>query len=429
MYHANYEEGKSVPSVLEAAIEYIDRRMNPVPIKYRDKKPSAGDAWQHIKIDRSNVDQYFNGEPQNIGVQMGPASSGLVDADLDCPEALALGPAILPITDSVFGRKSTPGSHCLYYCADEIAPKANIAFDDPRRSGNEARMLELRIGGDGRGSQTVFPPSTHKETGELICWEKNGEPARVVGSDLLRRARLLAVCCLLARYWPATGSGCHDAALAVGGLLARAGLRPEEVHSLVAATTNYHNPDRADDLPRTAADAAANYQNGERSYGLPQFAKVFGDDVAKQVAEWLGYRVSGQSAPPPHNSEDWPDPIDLPSGLEKVPAFDPDILPEKIAPWLKDIAERRQVPIDFVAAPAMVMFGSLIGNKIAIAPKELDDWIEVCNLWGLVIARPGFMKSPAANDVFKPLKRASLKAHEVFSLELAKCTSSEHFGH
>jgi len=53
------------------------------------------------------------------------------------------------------------------------------------------------------------------------------------------------------------------------------------------------------------------------------------------------------------------------------------------------------VPSDYVAIPAMVMFGSIIGNKIAIAPKEHDNWLEVGNLWGLVIGRPGFMKSPA----------------------------------
>ena len=421
MYHTNFSESKSV---LEVAHEYVDRGWNPIPVEARSKRPSNGRDWHLVKIDHTNVAKHFNGAPQNIGVQMGTASGGLVDVDLDCPEALALAPAILPSTDATFGRKSTPRSHWLYVTGDEIADKANIAFDDPNRAGEEARLLELRIGGGGRAAQTVFPPSVHKDTGELISWEKYGEPARLPGSDLLRKARLLAVCCLLARYWPPTGSGCHDAALAVGGFLARAGLRPEEVHSLIAVTTNFHNPDRVDDLQRTAADAATNHFGGERSFGLPQFAKIFGGTVAKQVAEWLGYRhkgsASGQSVPPPLDFEDWPDPIDLPSGLEKVPPLNPEILPENVAAWLEDIADRMQVPSDYVAIPAMVMFGSLIGNKIAIAPKEHDNWVEVGNLWGLVIGRPGFMKSPAASEVFKPMKRAAKSASDSYSLALAQ---------
>src|SRR5262249_38441959 len=145
-------------------------------------------------------------------------------------------------------------------------------------------------------------------------------------------------------------SGCHDATLAVGGFLARAGLSPEEVRFLVSLITNRRFSSRADDLPRTASDAAAGYLKGDRAFGFPQFAKIFGNNVAKQVADWLGYRhkgsVSGLSAPPPPALEDWPDPIDLPSGLEKVPPLDPEILPENVAPWLEDIADRMQVPLD-----------------------------------------------------------------------------------
>jgi Bifunctional DNA primase/polymerase, N-terminal len=373
MYNTNTNERKPGQAVADAARGYIRRGWNPVPIKYRDKKPSAGTGWQNIKIDESNVDQHFNGGQQNIGIQAGAASGGLRDVDLDSPEALALAPAILPPTDAIFGRRSTPRSHWLYV-TDEIVDNATIAFDDPNRRGDEARLLELRLGGGGKAAQTVVPPSTHKETGELISWEKNGEPARTAGSELLRRARLLASACLLVRYWPPTGSGCHDAALAVGGFLARTGMRPEQVRRLVMIVTNFQNPARTDDLPRTAADAATKYFAGDRSFGFPQFAKIFGEAVAKEVAEWLGFRhkgaASGQSVPPPRDSEDWPDPIALPSGLEKVPPFDPKILPEGSAPWLTDISERMQVPIEFVAVPSMVMFGSLLGNKIGLARRS-----------------------------------------------------------
>jgi hypothetical protein len=416
MYH---DSGREDKSVFEYAREYIDRSWNPVTLGFKSKKPSGGDGWLDIRINHTNVEQHFNGTPQNIGVQMGPASGGLKDVDLDCPEALKLGPAILPPTDAIFGRKSTPGSHRLYVSSDEIADHANITFKDPNRMGEEALLFELRIGGGGRGAQTVFPPSIHKGTGELICWEKYGEPARLDGSDLLRRCRLLAVCCLLVRYWPPTGGGCHDTALVVGGFLARAGLRAEEVMSVVSVIAGVSNADRAAELARTAGDAAENYYRGDRTYGLPQLAKTFGEKVADQIAEWLEYRreraTSGNAAPPPRESEDWPDPRDIKSGLEPVPSFDPNVLPEVLRPWLEDIADRMQAPLEYVVVPAMVMCGSLIGNKIALRMKELDDWDEVGNLWGMTVGRPGYLKTPAASEVFKPLRRAALKANEAYA--------------
>src|SRR4051812_46969100 len=64
-------------------------------------------------------------------------------------------------------------------------------------------------------------------------------------------------------------------------------------------------------------------------------------------------------APP---GEDWSDPKPLPSGLRPVAAFEPGFLPETIAPWVMDIAERMQAPPDFVAASAIVALGSVIGR-------------------------------------------------------------------
>src|SRR5215831_15307844 len=262
MYHTNSSERKPVP---EAAREYVDRSWNPIPVDFRSKKPSNGKEWHLIRIDNhADVAKHFNGAPQNIGVQMGPASGGLVDLDLDSPEALALVSAFAPPTGAIFGRKSTPGAHRLYV-TDEISDVATIKFLDPNRRGEEALMLELRIGGGGKAAQTVFPPSVHKDTGEQIAWELYGEPALVDGNVLLRVSRMLASCCLMARYWPPTGGGAHDTALVVGGFLARAGLRPEAVKIAVKAVASFCNPDRVAELVRTAGDAAEKYYKGDRT--------------------------------------------------------------------------------------------------------------------------------------------------------------------
>jgi putative DNA primase/helicase len=91
------------------------------------------------------------------------------------------------------------------------------------------------------------------------------------------------------------------------------------------------------------------------------------------------------------------------------------MLPEKLVPWLEDIADRMQVPLDFVGVPAMAVFGSVIGCKVGIRPKQEDDWTEVANVWAIIIARPGFMKSPAVTEILRPMYRSAEDAAETYS--------------
>jgi hypothetical protein len=75
-----------------------------------------------------------------------------------------------------------------------------------------------------------------------------------------------------------------------------------------------------------------------------------------------------------------PEPQDLPASLLPVPAFDPDLLPENFKAWVEDIGTRMQCPLDYVAVAAMIGAGVLIGRKIAVRPKQRDNWTEVSNL-------------------------------------------------
>src|SRR5262249_15154720 len=155
--------------------------------------------------------------------------------------------------------------------------KAAEAFDDPNRQAEEARLLELRTGGRGKGAQSVFPGSVHMDTGEEIRWEVDGEPAKVDGDELLRRCRLLAACCLFARYWPPEKSGHHDTARVVGGFLARSGVEPAIVEATVRGIVAAMSTDRRQELTRTAKDAATQFKNGGHTYGFPELAKTFGE--------------------------------------------------------------------------------------------------------------------------------------------------------
>jgi putative DNA primase/helicase len=100
--------------------------------------------------------------------------------------------------------------------------------------------------------------------------------------------------------------------------------------------------------------------------------------------------------------------------LLPVEPFDPELLPSALRPWVADIAERMQCPLDFPAVGAMVALSSVVGRKAAIAPKCHDDWRVIPNLWGLVVGRPGVMKSPALAEVLRPLDRLQLKANEAY---------------
>lgn len=121
----------------------------------------------------------------------------------------------------------------------------------------------------------------------------------------------------------------------------------------------------------------------------------------------------------PNDLEAWPDPLALPDALPPVASFDFDLLPVSLRPWIEDIAERVQCPADFPAVGAMISLAAVAGRKIGIRPKRQDDWLEVPNLWGAIVGRPGVMKSPALRAAMQPLARLERKAREAYDVEIA----------
>lgn len=88
-----------------------------------------------------------------------------------------------------------------------------------------------------------------------------------------------------------------------------------------------------------------------------------------------------------------------------VPKLPESLVPAPFSNWIFDIGERLQVPIEFLATPAIVAAASVVGNKVRIRPKRFDDWIVTPNLWGGIVGRPGVMKSPAIQATLAPLRR------------------------
>ncbi|MHC5544446.1 DUF3987 domain-containing protein, partial [Singulisphaera rosea] len=74
--------------------------------------------------------------------------------------------------------------------------------------------------------------------------------------------------------------------------------------------------------------------------------------------------------------------------------------------------------LDFVAVASMVAAATVIGRKVAIRPKRHDDWTVVPNLWGMIVGRPGLLKTPALNEAMKPLRRLEAMAREDYAARI-----------
>src|SRR3989442_6807523 len=187
---------------LTIALGYIEGGWAQVPVSPKTKRP-IGNAWQKRKITAETAPRYFNGRSVNIGVQMGKKSGGLTDVDLDCRESVMVASLLLPKTDVTFGRASKPRSHRLYVTglADKVT-KAAVQFKDV----DGTMMLELRIGGGGKGRQSGVPGrgETRGGGGE---WDDDGGPAGGGDDKVLRSGPPPPPARPLAPAWPPEGGG------------------------------------------------------------------------------------------------------------------------------------------------------------------------------------------------------------------------------
>src|SRR5262249_6584281 len=149
---------------------YLARGLAIIDLPPRSKDPGRPD-WQHEGLTLGDLDVRFPaGHSRNIAVLNGAPSGNVIDADLDCPETIIAAPFFLPTTGWIFGRAGKPSSHWIYR-TDRPLDTAQLEFTDL----DGAMLLELR----GTGGITVYPGSTHEDTGEPIEWEEFGDPGEV----------------------------------------------------------------------------------------------------------------------------------------------------------------------------------------------------------------------------------------------------------
>jgi hypothetical protein len=264
---------KETNATLEAAIECHVKGWAVVPIPLGKKAPTIK-GWTDLRLDTAKIAEIFGKQRLNMGVLLGTPSGNLVDIDLDCPEAVALAHHFLPPTKAIFGHRSNPKSHYLYIVEPGVHRTVQLHDD------SNGTLVELR----GDGAQTVIPPSVHP-TGEQVSWDSSGDPSRVTHAELLASCRRLAAAALLARHWPSDGR--HELSLAVAGVLARAGIRPDESRSFLAAVCEGGGDPKEADRLRSPQYADARLAAGDPTFGLPKIAAILGGAVAKSLAQLL----------------------------------------------------------------------------------------------------------------------------------------------
>jgi hypothetical protein len=114
----------------------------------------------------------------------------------------------------------------------------------------------------------------------------------------------------------------------------------------------------------------------------------------------------------------WPvrQPIPMADPMPTLPA---ELVPHPLRLWLEDAAERASIPLEMVAAPAMVVAGAVVGRSIGIRPEGTrNPWTVVANLWGGPVAPPGFLKSAALGEAASPLRPLEAEAREAHKLAM-----------
>ncbi len=106
------------------------------------------------------------------------------------------------------------------------------------------------------------------------------------------------------------------------------------------------------------------------------------------------------------DTQPWPEPEPLPDSLPPVQGFSKDLLPESLLPLVEDVAERMQVPIDYPAVVQVLCIAGAVNRRVTMQPKGSDtSWVVVPNLWGGIVAPPGYLKSPVIQAMTRPLNQ------------------------
>jgi len=366
---------------------------------------------------------------RNVGVRLGPESNNLADVDLDCGEAVASGTLLLPPTNAAFGRGGQL-THALFTVTDAAA--AFLKLQDPVLKGDAATIVELRwptwdeAEKRWKSIQTVFPPSLHY-SGDTLQWVRDGEPASVLGAELVAAVRRVGAAVLIARY--ARPVERHGLVLLIANLLVRAGWADDRkiVQFMVAVFTarkDAYNVKTVTDGEGANAvkDARGRLKKNKPMTGLPALREMLDiaiDEMTNKkvvgvVKEWLN--IPDSTSPKATNGKvpapGKPTPPRRYTPLPPWRPFPTEHLPTAIREFVLTVATAMRCDPTFVALPSLAVCAGMIGGTRQICLKK--SWCEPVMTWAVVVGVSGTLKTPPYKRAVAPvlaLQAAHFKRH------------------
>lgn len=406
------------PDLIAAALAYAENGLPVFPCDAGSKRPLTEHGFTDASRDSATIAGWWKRWPAAmIGMPTG-APSGVWVLDIDDPDLFAASAPDLPSTRQVTTGK---GFH-LHWRRDPENAVRN-AQRHPRTGWPFPDMPGAEVRGD--GGYVILPPSRHP-SGRLYAWADDREPV-AAPADLLaivtqRRGRASDNREREARAMNGKAGDISPyglKALADESAAIRAAGNGEQEHALNSGALKIGALVAGGELDRATARRellAAGLALSSFDPGNPWTPESIAAKVDRALSHGAARPRSAQGNGWPSA---WPEPSPLGDELRPVLPCRIDMLPIALRPWLGDIAERMNVPLDMVAIPALVAAGGLIGRRVGIRPQQMTDWQEAGNLWGCVVAPPGAKKSPAASEALGPLKALEGEAAERNAIVLA----------
>lgn len=267
------------------ALRYWKKGFAPLPVPF-GKKAVFTPGWQNTRYGtEEEVRRAFKGRT-NVGILCGAPSGGLLDVDLDSPEAIKLA-GMLPSTLSS-GREHQPHGHRWYRASGEVPPSRSLQV--PGKDGKALSLVELRS----TGAQTLVAPSVYpREDGrpeEAAVWGE-GAILKIAGEELSEEVVTdLGVAVLLLLNYPGEGSRHAFVNAAAGYLIPRiGGDRALEIVERVAKASG--DPEVRARI-RAAKKTADNLRKGTRVRGGPTLEETFSPpeySLLDKLKDWIGY--------------------------------------------------------------------------------------------------------------------------------------------
>lgn len=153
-------------NILQAALSYAERGWRVVPLIPRGKRPAV-EAWQTAATtDQDKIAAWWDANPEyNVGIALGE-HSGIVDIEYDSDLGRETAAKLFAETYTPSYASGSRSVHRLFRWSNDLPKTAVI---------KNLRGLEIRIGGGGRGAQSVFPPSVHPD-GPVYQWDRGMSP-------------------------------------------------------------------------------------------------------------------------------------------------------------------------------------------------------------------------------------------------------------